>query len=99
MNTCHACGAEGRTYPARRIVRSGRNRAAEVQTQFCRACVQSLCGIRFEWEPLSMAELKAQWLAEYGKEKVYLVFDDRSSVVEMWRAQGLPCFQVAPGNF
>lgn len=44
-------------------------------------------------------ELKARWLAEYGKEKVFCVFDDRSSVVEMWRAQGLPCFQVAPGDF
>ena len=44
-------------------------------------------------------ELKAQWLAEYGKENVFLVFDDRSSVVEMWRKQGLPCFQVAQGDF
>lgn len=44
-------------------------------------------------------ELKAQWLAEYGKDKVFCVFDDRSSVVAMWRAQGLPCFQVAPGEF
>ncbi len=28
-----------------------------------------------------------------------LVFDDRASVVAMWRAQGLICAQVAPGNF
>jgi len=28
-----------------------------------------------------------------------MVFDDRDQVVEMWRANGIPCFQVAPGNF
>lgn len=27
------------------------------------------------------------------------VFDDRQKVVDMWRAEGLACFQVAPGNF
>jgi hypothetical protein len=28
-----------------------------------------------------------------------LVFDDRNSVVEMWRREGIPCFQVAEGDF
>ena len=28
-----------------------------------------------------------------------LVFDDRQSVVEMWREQGIRVAQVAPGNF
>ena len=28
-----------------------------------------------------------------------LVFDDRSSVVKMWREKGLKCLQVAEGNF
>jgi hypothetical protein len=28
-----------------------------------------------------------------------LVFDDRSRVVEMWRKNGIKCFQVAEGNF
>ena len=27
------------------------------------------------------------------------VFDDRNQVVDMWRAIGLRCYQVAPGNF
>jgi hypothetical protein len=27
------------------------------------------------------------------------VYEDRQSVVEMWRNAGLPCFQVAPGDF
>lgn len=30
---------------------------------------------------------------------VLLVLDDRDRVVQMWREVGLPCFQVAPGNF
>ena len=28
-----------------------------------------------------------------------LVFDDRNRVVSMWRANGIPCFQVADGDF
>lgn len=29
----------------------------------------------------------------------YVVFDDRNSVVAMWRSEGIPCFQVADGDF
>lgn len=28
-----------------------------------------------------------------------MVFDDRDQVVAMWRREGIPCAQVAPGNF
>lgn len=28
-----------------------------------------------------------------------VIFDDRDRVVAMWRAEGLTCFQVAPGTF
>ena len=31
--------------------------------------------------------------------KPELVFDDRKSVVDMWRSRGLRCLQVAEGNF
>ena len=31
--------------------------------------------------------------------KPELVFDDRSSVVDMWRSKGLRAVQVAPGDF
>ena len=31
--------------------------------------------------------------------RVKLVLDDRNQVVDMWRDLGLPCWQVAPGNF
>lgn len=31
--------------------------------------------------------------------RVEIVFDDRNSVVKMWRLLGLTCFQVAEGDF
>lgn len=46
-------------------------------------------------------ELKLKWLEGERRNgvKVELVFDDRDKVVKMWREQGIPCFQVAPGDF
>ncbi|GJD57768.1 hypothetical protein [Methylobacterium dankookense] len=41
--------------------------------------------------------LKTEWLDE-GR-KPALVFEDRASVVAMWRARGIVCCQVAPGDF
>lgn len=43
-------------------------------------------------------ELKKAWLDECSM-KPDIVFDDRSSVVAMWRANDIACFQVAPGDF
>jgi hypothetical protein len=43
--------------------------------------------------------LKQAWLDELGADNVFCVFDDRDKVVQMWRNNGLTCFQVAPGNF
>jgi hypothetical protein len=43
--------------------------------------------------------LKESWIKEYDLSEILCVFDDRSCVVEMWRRQGLTCFQVAPGEF
>lgn len=43
-------------------------------------------------------DLKASWLRE-ANQQPDLVFDDRASVVAMWRAQGIVCAQVAPGEF
>jgi len=34
-----------------------------------------------------------------GRFNVRAIFDDRDCVVQMWRSLGLPCYQVAPGNF
>jgi len=33
------------------------------------------------------------------KDDVFMTVDDRQKVVDMWRAEGLTCFQVAPGDF
>ena len=45
--------------------------------------------------------LKKAWLdaSRAQNKEPHLIFDDRQKVVDMWRAEGIPCFQVAPGNF
>ncbi len=43
-------------------------------------------------------ELKQQWIMEASR-KPDMAFDDRASVVAMWRANGIVCAQVAEGNF
>lgn len=46
--------------------------------------------------------LKRGWLNEIEPPeyaRLTAVFDDRDKVVAMWRAAGVPCFQVAPGAF
>ena len=45
--------------------------------------------------------LKAKWL-EDARDCGHLpdmAFEDRARVVHMWREQGIPCCQVAPGKF
>ena len=44
-------------------------------------------------------DLKQMWLDNIGKDNVAMVFDDRQQVVDMWRSNGLTCFQVADGDF
>ena len=49
-------------------------------------------------------DLKQGWLdtitlGKAGKDRVAMVFDDRQQVVDMWRKNGLTCFQVADGDF
>ena len=44
-------------------------------------------------------ELKQMWLDSIGVDNVAMVFDDRNQVVDMWRQNGLTCFQVADGDF
>lgn len=46
--------------------------------------------------------LKRAWLNglnQKDRARLVAVFDDRDKVVAMWRAAGVPCFQVAPGAF
>jgi len=44
-------------------------------------------------------DLKQHWLDAIGVDNVAMVFDDRNQVVDMWRKNGLTCFQVAEGDF
>jgi hypothetical protein len=47
-------------------------------------------------------ELKQMWLndmLDVDRDRLVAVFDDRQSVVDMWRRNGVTCFQVAPGDF
>jgi phosphoglycolate phosphatase-like HAD superfamily hydrolase len=46
-------------------------------------------------------KLKQMWLDQLftNKDDILCVFDDRQKVVDMWRANGLTCMQVAPGDF
>lgn len=44
--------------------------------------------------------VKAEWLeALHPHMRPVLAFDDRQQVVDMWRAHGIRCAQVAPGDF
>ena len=45
------------------------------------------------------SDLKQMWLDTIGVDTVDMVFDDRNQVVDMWRKNGLTCFQVADGDF
>ena len=45
-------------------------------------------------------KLKQGWLDSlFPNKDIFAVFDDRNKVVDMWRMNGLTCFQVAEGNF
>ena len=46
--------------------------------------------------------VKREWLDSLPldqRERLVAVFEDRDRVVEMWRTAGVPCFQVARGDF
>lgn len=45
--------------------------------------------------------LKSGWLKKgwVNPQAIICVYEDRDSVVKMWRDLGIACFQVAPGNF
>lgn len=46
--------------------------------------------------------LKQRWLDSMlpvDRQRLVATFDDRQRVVDMWRKNGITCFQVAPGDF
>ena len=52
-----------------------------------------------DWSPDVI--LKESWLVSerLAGNEIIMVFDDRDSVVAMWRKNGIICLQVAEGNF
>jgi len=46
-------------------------------------------------------ELKRAWLQQADRDDMRpdVIYDDRKRVVDMWRKEGVKCFQVAPGDF
>lgn len=64
---------------------------------------QCLPAIRFRpaGDHTEDVRLKARWLdeVEAAGGRVDLVFEDRRRVVDMYRARGIACVQVAPGDF
>lgn len=45
--------------------------------------------------------VKREWLTIglIPRGRVLCAFDDRKRVVDMWRSEGITCYQVAPGDF
>lgn len=71
-------------------------------TAFMRHELDVALTMRDEGDYTADDELKRQWLENMlvdDRRRLVAVFDDRNRVVEMWRANGVPCFQVAPGEF
>lgn len=57
--------------------------------------------MRPEGSRLIDAELKRGWIHSDAipRDRVLCVFEDRASVVKMWREEGFQCYQVAAGDF
>jgi hypothetical protein len=55
--------------------------------------------LRMDKDYRSDAVVKREILQSMDKSKILFVVEDRSRVVEMWRAEGLVCLQPAPGDF
>ena len=56
-----------------------------------------------DWKFIPDDELKQHWLdtlfPDDKRKDILCVFDDRQKVVDMWRKNGITCFQVDEGNF
>tara|TARA_Y100000310_G_C20621296_1_gene783445 strand:+ start:1175 stop:1651 length:477 start_codon:yes stop_codon:yes gene_type:complete len=56
-----------------------------------------------KWNFMPDNDLKQYWLDQIfpgdQKNKILAIYDDRNKVVDMWRSNGLACFQVNYGDF
>ena len=94
-NLLHATGV-------RIILCSGRNEAhrAETVAWLAREGVNyHELRLRPDGDFRSDVVVKREMLRGIDKARVLFVVEDRSRVVEMWRAEGLVCLQCAPGEF
>lgn len=82
-------------------------RSDEVQGPTIRWWIEHDC-VPHEWRMRKAGDhrhdhiIKREWLDELDpadRERIVAVFEDRASVVQMWRDAGLTCYQVAPGDF
>jgi hypothetical protein len=63
---------------------------------------QDVLTMRSEGDYTADDVLKRQWLDSMlaeDRQRLVAVFDDRARVVAMWRTAGVPCLQVADGEF
>lgn len=86
------------------IISSGRYESERMITnhQLLHAGVQfDAMYLRKDGDHRKDAILKQEMLADMARDgfKPTMAFDDRDSVVQMWRDNGLRVFQVAAGNF
>lgn len=71
-------------------------------THFMVHDIERILKMRPENDSTPDNELKMAWLQEMhhsDRERLAGVFDDRQKVVDMWRNNGITCFQVASGDF
>jgi len=64
--------------------------------------LEQMLKMRSEGDYTPDEQLKRKWLnlmTKQERNRVCAVFDDRNKVVDMWRGEGVPCFQVAQGDF
>ena len=84
------------------VLCSGRNEAhrAETREWLAREGVRyHELRLRADGDFRSDVVVKREMLRGIDKSRVLFVVEDRSRVVEMWRAEGLVCLQCAPGEF
>jgi hypothetical protein len=102
VRACRSASDLARYHPI--VFCSGRHSGQAVGTQKWLLTHVGLAGplyMRKEGDHRLDSIIKKELLAQirFDGFEPLMVFDDRNQVVEMWRAEGVPCFQVAPGDF
>lgn len=90
--------------PLRIVVMSGRDEVCRPQTESwlnTHVPVWHELHMRAHKDNRKDSIVKAELFDRHVRDRFWVqgVLDDRNQVVEMWRAMGLVCLQVAPGDF